>query len=67
MSSPSALPSPEIRASSPAPTAPPAGPERTVQAPERAASKAGATPPEDFITCGSGSPRSVAASARRPR
>ena len=33
MSRPSALPSPESRASSPAPTAPPAGPESTLQAP----------------------------------
>ena len=38
MSKPSALPSPQARASRPAPTAPPAGPERTLQAPARAAS-----------------------------
>ena len=67
MSKPSALPSPESSASSPAPTAPPAGPESTLQAPARAASAAGATPPEDIITAGSGSPRSLAASQRRPR
>ena len=36
MSKPIALPSPLARASSPAPTAPPAGPERTLQAPARA-------------------------------
>ena len=41
MSRPSALPSPESSASSPAPTAPPAGPESTLQAPARAASAAG--------------------------
>ena len=67
MSNPSALPSPESRASSPAPTAPPAGPESTLHAPARAASSAGATPPEDIITAGSGSPRSRVASISRPR
>ena len=67
MSKPSALPSPLIRASRPAPTAPPAGPERTLQAPARAASAAGATPPEDCITSGSGRPAAAAASPSRPR
>ena len=67
MSKPSALPSPESRASSPAPTAPPAGPESTLQAPARAASAAGATPPEDSITAGSGKPRPRATSPSRPR
>ena len=57
MSKPSALPSPQARARRPAPTAPPAGPERTLQAPARAASAASATPPEDCITSGRGSPR----------
>ena len=67
MSMPSAHPSPDSLASNPAPTAPPAGPERTLQAPARAASLAGATPPDDIITVGSGSPRSFAASPSRPR
>ena len=58
MSRPSASPSPERRARRPAPTAPPAGPESTLQAPARAASASGATPPEDCMTSGSGSPRS---------
>ena len=62
MSKPSALPSPQRRARSPAPTAPPAGPERTLQAPARAASSAGATPPEESITCGAGSPAASVAS-----
>ena len=62
MSRPIALPSPLARARRPAPTAPPAGPERTLQAPARAASAAGATPPEDCITSGAGSPPSAAAS-----
>ena len=67
MSKPIALPSPLAWARSPAPTAPPAGPERTLQAPARAASAAGATPPEDCITSGGGSPPSVAARSRLPR
>ncbi len=56
MSKPSALPSPQRRAIRPAPTAPAAGPERTLQAPAFAASAALATPPEDRITSGRGSP-----------
>ena len=44
MSIPSASPRPEMRASSPAPTAPPAGPDRTLHAPARAASSAGHDP-----------------------
>src|ERR1700742_2985817 len=67
MSKPSALPSPERRARRPAPTAPPAGPERTLQAPARAASSAGATPPEESITCGAGRPATSVAVPRRPR
>ena len=59
MSSPTAFPSAESVASRPAPTAPPAGPESTLQAPARAASAAGATPPDDLITSGSGRPRSA--------
>ena len=43
-------------ASRPAPTAPPAGPESTLQAPARAASAAGTTPPEDCMTSGCGKP-----------
>ena len=50
-----------------APTAPPAGPDSTLQAPARAASAAGATPPEDFMTSGSGSPCSVADRGSRSR
>ncbi len=67
MSIPSASPSPHSRARWPAPTAPPAGPESTLQAPARAASASGATPPEDCITSGSGSPRADALSASRDR
>ena len=66
MSKPSALPSPLRRASRPAPTAPPAGPERTLQAPARAASAAGATPPEDCITSGSRQPRARARRLAEP-
>ena len=51
----------------PAPTAPPAGPERTLQAPARAASAAGATPPEDCITNGCGSPALAVAPPSRLR
>ncbi len=51
----------------PAPTAPPAGPESTLQAPARAASAALATPPEDCITSGLGRPADSAASPSRPR
>ena len=60
MSKPSALPSPRERgrAGRRRPRRRP-GPERTLQAPARAASSAGATPPEDCITSGAGSPRSV--------
>ena len=67
MSKPIASPSPLIRASSPAPTAPPAGPERTLQAPARAASAAGTTPPEDCMISGAGRPASLAASSSLPR
>ena len=67
MSSPTVFPSPDSVASRPAPIAPPAGPESTVCAPARAASGAGATPPEDFITSGSGSPRSAPAAASPSR
>jgi len=67
MSKPRALPSLLSRASRLAPTAPPAGPERTLQAPARAASSAGATPPEERITSGRGSPAPAAASPRLPR
>ena len=45
MSSPIALPSPEASASRAAPTAPPAGPERTLQAPAAAASAGGGDAP----------------------
>ena len=58
---------PRAAASSPAPTAPPAGPGEHAPGPGRAASAAGATPPEDIITAGSGSPRSRGASPSRPR
>ena len=43
-----------------APTAPPAGPESTVQAAWRAAAAAGTTPPLDCMISGSGSPASDA-------
>ena len=67
MSRPIALPSPEARAISPAPTAPPAGPERTLQAPAASRLGGGATPPEDCITSGRGRPARSAASPSRPR
>ncbi len=68
MSRPIALPSPQARARRPAPTAPPAGPESTLQAPARAASSAVATPPEDCITTGSRQPcRRAADSPSRAR
>ena len=67
MSSPTTFPSADSVAKSPAPTAPPAGPERTLQAPALAASAAGATPPDDLMTSGSGRPRPVLAAASRPR
>ncbi len=56
MSRPRALPSPAARAIRAAPTAPPAGPERTLQAPARAASATSATPPEERMTTGRGNP-----------
>ena len=60
MSRPIASPSPEIRATSPAPTAPPAGPDSTLHAPWRPASRHGATPPEERMISGSGRPLDVA-------
>ena len=65
MSKPSASPSPLAAAISPAPTAPPAGPLSTLQAPPLAASEASATPPEDCMTIGAGTPSSAQRSARR--
>ena len=53
MSRPIASGLPAALASSAAPTAPPAGPESTLQAPARAASAASAVPPEERITSGS--------------
>ena len=67
MSRPTTLPSPLADAIRPAPTAPPAGPESTLQAPAVAASSASAMPPEDCITTGRGRPATVAASPSRPR
>jgi hypothetical protein len=67
MSIPIASPWPDARASSAAPTAPPAGPERTLHAPARAASDASAVPPDERITSGSGSPRSRQAAVRLVR
>ena len=67
MSSPTASPVPESRAKSPAPTAPPAGPERTLHAPCRAASCQGATPPDERMISGSGIPADLEASARALR
>ncbi len=66
MSMPTASPSPDSLAMSAAPTAPPAGPDSTLQAPARAASAVGATPPDDFMISGSGSPRSTRG-PRQPR
>ncbi len=56
MSRPSALPSPLAVATRPAPTAPPAGPLSTLHAPPLAASAASATPPEERMISGSGTP-----------
>ena len=67
MSIPIASGCPADFASRAAPTAPPAGPERTLQAPARAASAASAVPPEERITSGSGSDLDRLASARRVR
>ena len=58
MSMPTASPPPDSSAISAAPTAPPAGPDRTLQAPARAASAVGATPPEDFMISGKARPLS---------
>ena len=54
---------PARRASSPAPTTPPAGPETSSRAGCAAASPTGATPPDESITTGSGSSASSAARA----
>ena len=67
MSMPIASGSPASLARRAAPTAPPAGPESTLQAPARAASAASAVPPEERITSGSARPRSRQASARLVR
>ena len=68
MSSPIAsAPGAPERARAAAPTAPPAGPDSTLQAPAREASATSAVPPEERITAGSGTPRSLQASASRPR
>ena len=50
-----------------APTAPPAGPDRTVHEACRAAVAALAVPPLESITSGSGSPASRARSVSRSR
>ena len=63
MSSPTAS-APATRA---APTAPPAGPDSTVQDPWRAAVAALAVPPLDSITSGSGRPAAPARSVSRSR
>ena len=60
MSRQTASGAPASAAARAAPTAPPAGPESTVHDPWRAASAAGATPPPDSITSGTGSPASTA-------
>jgi hypothetical protein len=71
MSNPIAFGVSAARASSADPTAPPAGPERTLQAPDRAASAADAVPPDERMTSGSGRLFSRQASATlvryRPR
>ncbi len=67
MSRPSASPLPDATASRPAPTAPPAGPLRTLQAPPAAAREASVTPPEDCMISGSGMPISRQRSPRRRR
>jgi hypothetical protein len=63
MSKPRAGGSATIRAA----TAPPAGPESSIAAGWAAACSSVATPPEESITCGSGSPASRLASRSRPR
>ena len=67
MSNAIAFSNPARRASSPAPTTPPAGPETSSRAGCAAASATDATPPEESITSGSGNPASARrrASARR--
>ncbi len=67
MSNAIAFSNPARRATIPAPTTPPAGPETRIVAGCAAASSTVATPPEESITSGSGSPasRAPAASARR--
>ena len=50
-----------------APTAPPAGPDRTVHDPWREAVAAATTPPPESITSGAGRPASSARSERRSR
>ena len=63
MSNAIACSKPARRATSPAPTTPPAGPDTRIVAGCAAASSTEATPPEDSITSGSGRP----AHAPRPR
>ena len=57
----------ESRATSPAPTAPPAGPREDAPRPGRRGLLArGATPPEDCMTTGAGSPRLARRAPSRP-
>jgi hypothetical protein len=67
MSSPTASPDSAASATRADPTAPPAGPDRTVHEPCRAAVAALAVPPLESITSGSGSPASTARSVSRSR
>ena len=67
MSKHSASGSPAAAAAQAAPAAPPAGPESTVSAAWSPAWAALASPPEDCITAGSGSPASPARSTSRRR
>ncbi len=56
MSKAIAFSNPARRATSPAPTTPPAGPETRIAAGCAAASETVATPPEESMTSGSGNP-----------
>ncbi len=65
MSKQSTSRSPASAASSSAPPTPPAGPESTVSAAWAAARARSVSPPEDCITCGSGSPAALALACER--
>ena len=67
MSRPTTSPAPASADIAAAPTAPPAGPDSTVQEPWRAAVALSAMPPLESMISGTGSPSSRARSASRSR